>query len=122
MQGLCALSALHSRQRHTHSFYFLQAASAARIASGLGITSAAEDGDVERVRDHLFADPTSVHVTNDSYAIPHTDDFEKQNGILVSLNFVTLVFLLSEQRLHCICLLQMVTWTFVGFWSSAKLT
>ena len=82
---------LYSRQRHTacpcitcHSqLLFLQAAAAARIADGLDITSAAEDGDVERVRDHLFADPASVHFMTDEYATHHIYDIENEGSISV---------------------------------------
>ncbi len=49
----------------------------------MDITSAAEDGDVERVRDHLFADPASVHFKTDEYATLHIYDFENKGGIAV---------------------------------------
>ena len=101
-----APSALCSRQHHAacpcHSQVpFLQAAAAARIADGSDIFSAAEDGDVERVRDHLLADPASVHVTNDSCAIFHTDPFEKKGGISVCFELCNARLLFrAENALH----------------------
>ncbi len=102
-----APSVLCSRQHHAacpcHSHVpFLQAAAAARIADRSDIISAAEEGDVQRVRDHLLADPASVHVTNDSYAILHnTGPFEKKGGSSVCFELCNARLLFrTESALH----------------------
>ncbi len=68
-----APSALYFRQRHAARpsllcrslLVILQDAAVARIAGERDIVTAAENGDTERVRDLLIADPACVHETNE---------------------------------------------------------
>ena len=64
-------SALYSRQRYAGAssllcrspLVLLQDAAVARIAGEHDVVAAVENGDVERVRDHVIADPACVHET-----------------------------------------------------------
>ena len=66
-------SALYSRQRHAarpcllccSQLVILQDAALARIAGEGDIVTAAENGDIERVRDLVIADPACVHETKE---------------------------------------------------------
>ncbi len=66
-----APSALYSRQRYAARpsllcrlpLVLLQDAAVARIAGEHDVVAAVENGDVERVRDHVIADPACVHET-----------------------------------------------------------
>ena len=67
-----APSALYSRQRYAarpsllcrSPLVILQAGALARISGKDDILTAAENGDMELVRDHVIADPACVHKTN----------------------------------------------------------
>lgn len=67
-----ARNALDARVACCSQLICLQAAAAERIAGMCNIREAAKNGDVKLVRDHLLADPCSLHTSDASQGnIPH---------------------------------------------------